>query len=64
MSERTGPCAEAIRKIDKVAVGIVLTGEAVSIGSGSANERRSQWRSSPACNRRGGWDLLPVNPAH
>jgi hypothetical protein len=54
MSERTGPCAEAIRKIDKVAVGIVLTGEAVSIGSGSANERRSQWRSSPACNRRGG----------
>jgi hypothetical protein len=46
MSERTGPCAEAIRKIDKVAVGIVLTGEAVSIGSGSANERRSQWRSS------------------
>ena len=55
MSERTGPCAEAIRKIDKVAVSrIVLTGEAVSIGSGSANERRSQWRSSPACNRRGG----------
>ena len=55
MSARTGPCAEAIREMDKVAIGrIVLTGEAVSIGSRLANERTSQWLSSPACNRRGG----------
>jgi hypothetical protein len=55
MSERTGPCAETIREMDKVAIGrIVLTGVAASIGLGSANEQTSQWLSSPACNRRGG----------